>query len=86
MNIIFLNKKEIYSLGEAIAFSKVRKSKTFIIKPETGCQGRGIYLTKNLKDIKPYDRLICQVYLSKVRFLSIFENYLLRILFKKKIN
>ncbi|XP_043466529.1 tubulin polyglutamylase TTLL13P-like [Leptopilina heterotoma] len=52
-------------LGEAIAYSKVRKSKTFIIKPETGCQGRGIYLTKNLKDIKPYDRLICQVYLSK---------------------
>ncbi|XP_051162102.1 tubulin polyglutamylase TTLL13-like isoform X2 [Leptopilina boulardi] len=52
-------------LGEAIAYSKVRKSKTFIIKPDTGCQGRGIFLTKNLKDIKPYDRLICQVYLSK---------------------
>ncbi|KAJ0175179.1 hypothetical protein K1T71_009320 [Dendrolimus kikuchii] len=51
--------------GEALNYSKTRKNKTFIIKPECGSQGRGIYLTKSLKDIKPTDKLICQVYLSK---------------------
>ncbi|XP_028027681.1 tubulin polyglutamylase TTLL13-like [Bombyx mandarina] len=51
--------------GEALNYSKTRKNKTFIIKPECGSQGRGIYLTKSLKDIKPSDKLICQVYLSK---------------------
>ncbi|KAL4710989.1 hypothetical protein ACJJTC_017954 [Scirpophaga incertulas] len=52
-------------LGEAINYSKLRKNKTFIIKPECGSQGRGIYLTKSLKDIKPTEKLICQVYISK---------------------
>ncbi|KAF9796813.1 hypothetical protein SFRURICE_002990 [Spodoptera frugiperda] len=56
---------EICSFGEALNYSKSRKNKTFIIKPECGSQGRGIYLTKSLKDIKPTDKLICQVYLSK---------------------
>lgn len=51
--------------GEAIAYSKLRRAKTFIIKPDTGCQGRGIYLTKNLKDVKSNERMICQVYVSK---------------------
>ncbi|XP_050676228.1 tubulin polyglutamylase TTLL13-like isoform X3 [Leptidea sinapis] len=51
--------------GEALNYSKARKNKTFIIKPECGSQGRGIYLTKSLKDIKPTEKLICQVYLSK---------------------
>ncbi|KAK2579476.1 hypothetical protein KPH14_010790 [Odynerus spinipes] len=51
--------------GEAIAYSKLRRAKTYIIKPDTGCQGRGIYLTKNLKDVKPSDRMICQVYISR---------------------
>ncbi|RVE43595.1 hypothetical protein evm_011745 [Chilo suppressalis] len=51
--------------GEALNYSKSRKNKTFIIKPECGSQGRGIYLTKSLKDVKPTDKLICQVYLSK---------------------
>ncbi|XP_015177125.1 PREDICTED: tubulin polyglutamylase TTLL13P-like [Polistes dominula] len=51
--------------GEAIAYSKLHRSKTFIIKPDTGCQGRGIYLTRSLKDVKPNERLICQVYVSR---------------------
>ncbi|CAH2049394.1 unnamed protein product, partial [Iphiclides podalirius] len=51
--------------GEALNYCKTHKNKTFIIKPECGSQGRGIYLTKSLKEVKPTDKLICQVYLSK---------------------
>ncbi|CAG4965597.1 unnamed protein product [Parnassius apollo] len=48
--------------GEALNYSKTHKNKTFIIKPECGSQGRGIYLTKSLKEVKPTDKLICQVH------------------------
>ncbi|KAH9587400.1 Tubulin polyglutamylase ttll6 [Schistosoma haematobium] len=46
-------------------YAKKHKSKTFIIKPDNGCQGRGIYITKNAKDIRPVENMICQVYISK---------------------
>ncbi len=29
-------------------FEKDKKPKTFIVKPEASCQGRGIYLTRSL--------------------------------------
>ncbi|KYN16940.1 Tubulin polyglutamylase TTLL13 [Trachymyrmex cornetzi] len=51
--------------GDATAYAKARRSKTFIVKPDAGCQGRGIYLTKHLKDVKPSERLICQVYITR---------------------
>lgn len=51
-------------LGEVLSYSRLRKNKTFILKPDAGSQGRGIMLTKNLREIKPSDRVICQVYLS----------------------
>lgn len=51
-------------LGEALSYSRLRKNKTFIMKPDAGSQGRGIFITKNLKDVKPTDRLVCQVYIS----------------------
>lgn len=52
-------------LGEAITYSRLRKNKTFILKPDAGSQGRGIVITKSLKDIRPIDRGICQVYITK---------------------
>ncbi|KAG5680097.1 hypothetical protein PVAND_009623 [Polypedilum vanderplanki] len=52
-------------LGDAIQYSRQYKSKTFIIKPDQGSQGKGIYLTKNLKEVKINERMICQVYLNK---------------------
>lgn len=52
-------------LGDAITYSKIRRNKTFILKPEAGSQGRGIIITKSLKDIRPCDRGICQVYISR---------------------
>ncbi|CAF3548920.1 unnamed protein product [Rotaria sordida] len=43
-----------------------KKYKTFISKPDVGCQGRGIFLTKNpLKDIKPNDNFVVQVYVNR---------------------
>lgn len=52
-------------LGEAITYSRLRKNKTFILKPDAGSQGRGIVITKSLKEIRPIDRGICQVYITK---------------------
>ncbi|XP_058453437.1 tubulin polyglutamylase TTLL13-like isoform X2 [Malaya genurostris] len=52
-------------LGEAIAYSRTHRSKTYILKPDQGSQGRGIFLTKNLKEINPRDRMICQVYVHR---------------------
>ncbi|XP_055848310.1 tubulin polyglutamylase TTLL13 isoform X2 [Episyrphus balteatus] len=52
-------------LGAAIAYSKTRKQKTFILKPDHCAQGRGIWLTNDLNNINPDDRMICQLYIHK---------------------
>ncbi|CAH8497195.1 unnamed protein product [Schistosoma turkestanicum] len=51
--------------NEVQNYARKHKSKTFIIKPDNGCQGRGIYITKNVKDIHPVENMICQVYIAK---------------------
>ncbi|XP_038640229.1 tubulin polyglutamylase TTLL13-like isoform X2 [Scyliorhinus canicula] len=51
--------------GDFQAYCRMKKTKTYICKPDCGCQGRGIFITRNLKDIKQGDRLICQQYISK---------------------
>lgn len=59
----------MFSQGEVFGYAKAHPTKTFIIKPDVGCQGRGIFLTKSLKelrDVKLYERMICQVYISRV--------------------
>jgi len=40
--------------------------RTFILKPDSGAQGRGIWLTNDLKTIGPHERLICQTYIHRV--------------------
>lgn len=45
-------------------FSK-KLSKTFIIKPEASCQGRGIFLTRNYEDVDPTDHYVAQRYIHK---------------------
>ncbi|XP_045558444.1 tubulin polyglutamylase ttll6 isoform X3 [Salmo salar] len=47
------------------AYTRSKKHKTFICKPDSGCQGRGILLTKSSKDIRPGEHMICQVYVSR---------------------
>uniref|UniRef100_A0A3B3ZJ22 Tubulin tyrosine ligase-like family, member 6 n=1 Tax=Periophthalmus magnuspinnatus TaxID=409849 RepID=A0A3B3ZJ22_9GOBI len=40
-------------------------NKTYICKPDSGCQGKGIFITKASKEIQPGEHMICQVYISK---------------------
>lgn len=42
-----------------------RKAKTFIIKPENSCQGKGIFLTRNYDWINPLEHYVAQRYLHK---------------------
>ncbi|KAG9489186.1 hypothetical protein GDO78_005274 [Eleutherodactylus coqui] len=51
--------------GDLQAYCRTKKNKTYICKPDSGCQGRGIFLSKNTKDIKHGDHMICQQYISK---------------------
>ncbi|XP_048248595.1 tubulin polyglutamylase ttll6-like isoform X1 [Haliotis rufescens] len=51
--------------GDFQAYTRQKKNKSYILKPESGCQGRGIWVTKNPKEIKPHEHMICQVYLNK---------------------
>ncbi|XP_040885483.1 tubulin polyglutamylase ttll6 [Toxotes jaculatrix] len=47
------------------AYTRAKKSKTYICKPDSGCQGKGIFITKSSKDIPPGEHMICQVYISR---------------------
>ncbi|XP_072038588.1 tubulin polyglutamylase TTLL13-like isoform X1 [Amphiura filiformis] len=51
--------------GDFQAFCRSKKNKTYICKPESGCQGKGIFITRNPKDIKPGEHMVCQQYVSK---------------------
>ncbi|KAM4749022.1 tubulin polyglutamylase TTLL13 [Rhinophrynus dorsalis] len=51
--------------GDFQAHCRTKKNKTYICKPDSGCQGRGIFLSRNMKDIKHGDHMICQQYVSK---------------------
>uniref|UniRef100_A0A9J7YFS9 Tubulin tyrosine ligase-like family, member 6 n=1 Tax=Cyprinus carpio carpio TaxID=630221 RepID=A0A9J7YFS9_CYPCA len=55
----------IDSYNDFQAYTRAKKHKTYICKPDSGCQGRGICLTKSNKDIRPGEHMICQVYISK---------------------
>ncbi|OCT89704.1 tubulin polyglutamylase TTLL13 [Xenopus laevis] len=51
--------------GDLQAHCRTKKNSTYICKPDSGCQGRGIFLSKNLKDINHSDNMICQQYIPK---------------------
>jgi tubulin polyglutamylase TTLL6/13 len=43
-----------YSYSDFAKYCSEKKYKAYISKPDVGCQGRGIFITKNpSKDIKP---------------------------------
>ena len=37
----------------------------YIVKPESGCQGRGIFLTNSVEDLQPDDHYVVQQYIKK---------------------
>jgi tubulin polyglutamylase TTLL6/13 len=39
--------------------------KTFIVKPEASCQGKGVFLTRNLEDFTPNEHYVVQRYMHK---------------------
>ncbi|XP_059179351.1 tubulin polyglutamylase ttll6-like isoform X5 [Physella acuta] len=51
--------------GDFQAYTRQKKNKTYILKPESGCQGKGIWVTKCPKEIKSNEHMICQVYITK---------------------
>ncbi|XP_008531052.2 tubulin polyglutamylase TTLL6 isoform X1 [Equus przewalskii] len=51
--------------GDLQNYSRSRKNRTYICKPDSGCQGRGIFITRTVKEIKPGEDMICQLYISK---------------------
>ncbi|XP_075362643.1 LOW QUALITY PROTEIN: tubulin polyglutamylase TTLL13-like [Mycteria americana] len=51
--------------GDFQAYRRARKNRTFICKPDSGCQGRGIFITRNPEEIKHGEHMICQQYISK---------------------
>lgn len=51
--------------GAALKFDRTHRNCTYILKPDQGAQGRGIWLTKSLKDINLAERMICQLYINR---------------------
>ncbi|KAM9837877.1 tubulin polyglutamylase ttll6 [Aulostomus maculatus] len=46
-------------------FTRAKKYKTYICKPDTGSQGKGIFITKSSRNIQSGEHMICQVYISR---------------------
>jgi len=42
-----------------------KQNRTFIVKPEASCQGRGIFLTRKIEDINRDERYVAQRYLHR---------------------
>ncbi|KAG7246246.1 hypothetical protein CRUP_038693, partial [Coryphaenoides rupestris] len=47
------------------AYARAKKHKTFICKPDSGSQGKGIFLVKSARQVPHGEHIICQVYISK---------------------
>ncbi|KAJ8610684.1 hypothetical protein CTAYLR_005667 [Chrysophaeum taylorii] len=50
-----------------------KSSRFFIVKPDSGCQGRGIFLTQSIEDISPLDGVVAQHYVRKPFLLDGFK-------------
>ena len=40
-------------------------NKIYIIKPDTGCQGRGIFLTRTFDQVPQHENVVAQLYIKK---------------------
>ena len=48
-------------------------NKIYIIKPDTGCQGRGIFLTKTFDQVPQHENVVAQLYIKKPLLLDGFK-------------
>ena len=48
-------------------------NKIYIIKPDAGCQGRGIFLTTSFKNVPLQENVVAQVYMKKPLLLDCFK-------------
>ena len=60
-----------FSWGDLQQYARQKKNRTYILKPDTGCQGKGIWITKTPKEIKATENLICQTYISRVSYFTL---------------
>ncbi|XP_042685555.1 tubulin polyglutamylase TTLL6 isoform X3 [Centrocercus urophasianus] len=61
--------------GDFQAYRRRRKNRTFICKPDSGCQGRGIFITRDPGEIRHGEHMICQQYISKGDICMHLTNY-----------
>uniref|UniRef100_A0A0A9XVV4 Tubulin polyglutamylase TTLL6 n=1 Tax=Lygus hesperus TaxID=30085 RepID=A0A0A9XVV4_LYGHE len=55
-------RSDIYKVVE---YAKTHRDDCFIVKPDFGCQGRGITITRNINQLRDFDEMICQIYIQK---------------------
>lgn len=53
-----------FNYNDLVAFNQLNPDKVLIVKPEAGCQGKGIYLTDNVIELDNKSNLIVQEYIQ----------------------
>ncbi|CAI2376098.1 unnamed protein product [Moneuplotes crassus] len=61
--VVKMKKKSNFSHLTTEKQGKIKRDPYFIVKPEAGAQGRGIYLTKKLSDISTFKKCVVQEYI-----------------------
>lgn len=54
-----------YDFSAAQDYARAHPNSIFILKPVTGSMGRGIEITKSLKDAMRHERIVCQLYIKE---------------------
>lgn len=62
-----------YDFNVAIDYARTHPNTIYILKPVRGSMGRGIELTRTLKDSMRYERIVCQVYMKDPLLLDGFK-------------
>ncbi|XP_076339508.1 tubulin polyglutamylase TTLL6-like [Tachypleus tridentatus] len=62
-------------LLQLYVYLNTHRNSVFIIKPENNCQGRGIYLVKDVSELGVQSRGICQQYIKKKKLRMHLTNY-----------
>lgn len=61
----FILPSEFGEFKQTFMNKTVANRPVYIVKPEAGCQGKGIFLTNNYEDLNPDDHYVVQKYIKK---------------------